>query len=388
MHHKFLAKKYLNYEPTPMSSNSSLLGDKDIINLSIGDPDLITNKIIIEEAFKDAIKGHTKYTKPSGDPELKMEIVKFYKEEYKISVKESEIMATVGACHAMYLALKAIIDEGDEIIVPEPYFTPYKDQIEQAQGKIVTLVTTEEEGFNINIDELEKLVNEKTKAIIINSPNNPTGACYDRGNLEALAKLAIDKDLIIISDEVYDAFMFKEKFTSILSIDGMKERSILLGSFSKGYAMTGWRIGFAIAPDYIINCIVEINEGICFSAPSISQRAAIYALKHRNNIQPEIVKVFSERIAYAVKRLNGIKGVSAVEPKGSIYLFPNIKGTGMTSAEFSEFLIKNAKVAVVAGDGFGESGQGYVRIACTVSIEQLKEAFDRIQILLGSSKTN
>ncbi|MFL0267390.1 pyridoxal phosphate-dependent aminotransferase [Candidatus Clostridium radicumherbarum] len=382
MQRRFLAKKYLNYEPTPMSSNSSLLGDKDIINLSIGDPDLITNKIIIEEAFKDAVKGHTKYTKPSGNPELKTEIIKFYKEEYKITVMESEIMVTVGACHAMYLALKAIIDEGDEVIVPEPYFTPYKDQIEQAQGKIVTLVTSEDEGFNININELEKLVNENTKAIIINSPNNPTGACYDRGTLEALAKLAIEKDLIIISDEVYDAFMFKEKFTPILSIDGMKERSILLGSFSKGYAMTGWRIGFAIAPDYIINCIVEINEGICFSAPSISQRGAIYALKNRNIIQPEIISEFYERMVYAANRLNEIKGISVLEPLGSIYLFPNIKGTGMASAEFSEFLLKNAKVAVLSGDGFGESGEGYVRIACTVSIEQLKEAFDRIQRLL------
>ena len=380
---RFLAQKYLSDNSNPLSLVASLLGEKDIINLSIGDPDFITNKIIIDRAFNDAAEGHTKYTRPSGDPELIREIVRFYEEEYDTLVNEAEIMVTVGACHAMYIALKACIDEGDEVIVPEPYFTPYKDQIEQVGGKIVTLKTSEEEGFCINLDALKNLINERTKAIIINSPNNPTGACYDKDTLEALAKVAIEKNLIIISDEVYDAFMFKEKYTSILSISGIKERVILLGSFSKAYAMTGWRIGFAIAPDYIIKCMVQINEGICFSAPSISQRAAIHALRNRNYVQPSIIKGFEQRMFYAAERINAIKGLKVLEPKGSIYLFVNIKGTGMTSAEFSKVLLEKTKVVVLSGTAFGESGEGFVRIACTVTIEELKEAFDRIQKLLN-----
>lgn len=387
MQTRFLAQKYLSDNSNPMSLAASFLGDKEIINLSIGDPDFITDEIIIDEAFKDAAKGHTKYTKPSGDPELIKEIMRFYWEEYDIRVDEAEVMVTVGACHAMYIALKAIIDEGDEVIVPEPYFTPYKDQIEQVGGKIVTLATTEEEGFNINIEALRKLVNEKTKAIIINSPNNPTGACYDRSILEALGRLAVEKNLIIISDEVYDAFMFNEKYTTILSIDGMKERSILLGSFSKAYAMTGWRIGYAIAPDYIINCMVQINESICFSAPSISQRASIHALRNRSYIQPFIIKSFEERMVYAAERINTIKGMKVLKPKGSIYLFVNIKGTGMTSAEFSKVLLEKTKVVVLSGKAFGEGGEGFIRIACTVSLKELREAFDRIEILLND-KTN
>jgi aspartate/methionine/tyrosine aminotransferase len=382
MQKRFLAKKYLRDNSNPLALAASLLGEKDIINLSIGDPDFITDRIIIEGAFKDAVKGHTKYTKPSGDPELIKEIARFYFEEYDIAVNEAEIMVTVGACHGMYTVLKAITDEGDEVIVPEPYFTPYKDQIEQVGGKIVTLTTTEEEGFSININTLKSLINEKTKAIIINSPNNPTGACYDRRTLEALAKLAIENDIIIISDEVYDAFMFEEKHTSILSIHGMKERSVVLGSFSKGFAMTGWRIGYAIAPDYITRCMVQINEGICFSAPSISQRAAIHALKYRNNIQPSIIESFKERMEYAAERINTIKGMKVLKPKGSIYLFVNIKGTGMTSAEFCKTLLEKTKVVVLSGHAFGEVGEGFVRIACTVNMEVLEKAFDRMQGLL------
>ncbi|KYH28729.1 MULTISPECIES: pyridoxal phosphate-dependent aminotransferase [Clostridium] len=384
MKSRFLGKKYLNDNSNPLSSAASLLGDKDIINLSIGDPDFITDSIITNAAFKDALNGHTKYTKPSGDPELIKEITKFYKDDYNIDVKENEVMVTVGACHAMYLALKSIIDEGDEVIVPEPYFTPYKDQIEDVGGKIVTLVTKEDEGFNINISRLKLLINERTKAIIINSPNNPTGACYDRETLEALAKVAIENNLVIISDEVYDAIMFNDKkHTSILSMEGMKERSVLLGSFSKGYAMTGWRVGFAIAPDYVIDCMVQINESVTFSAPSISQRAAIYALRNRNKVQPAIVKGFEERMIYTANKINEIKGMKVLDPKGGIYLFANIKGTGMTSEEFCKVLLEKAKVVVVSGTAFGKSGEGFVRIACTVNIEKLEEALNRMKNLFN-----
>lgn len=383
MKHRFLAKKYWKSATTAMAEAADTnKNDSSIINLSIGDLDLITNKVIIEQAFLDAKAGHTKYTNPLGDPELIDKLINFYNEDYKVNIKPSEIMMTVGACHGMYLALQAILDEEDEVIVPEPFFTPYSNQITLAKGKIVLLETKEEERFHINVNKLRELINERTKAIVLNFPNNPTGACLNRKELEEIASVIIENDLIVIADEVYDVFSYNEDFFPMMSIEGMKERTITLGSFSKGYAMTGWRIGYAVAPDFIINCIRDINEGICFTAPSISQRAALHALTKRKNVQPEIVKEYKKRMLYAAERINSIPALSVNEPEGSIYMFINIKRTGLSSQEFSKLLKEKAKVIVIPGNAFGESGEGYVRIACTVGLEKMKEAFDRINALL------
>lgn len=383
MKHRFLAKKNWKSASTPMAEAATFLGkSNEVINLSIGDPDFITHDQIIEAAMKDAKLGHTKYTQTNGDPELIREIATYYKTDYNLELNSNEIMAVVGACHGMYLALETIIDDDDEIIVPEPYFTPYKEQIGLVKGKMVPLITLEEEGFNINPQKLEALVNERTKAILINSPNNPTGAYFNKELLEEIAKLAIKHDLLVLSDEVYDAFIYEEKPVTIATIPGMKERTILMGSFSKAFAMTGWRIGYVIAPDYIIACMKDINEGICFTAPSISQRAAIHALKTRHSIQPEMIAKFQERIFYCYDRINKIPALSVIKPKAGIYLFVNIKGTGYTSFEFTKLLMEKVKVAVIPGNAFGNSGEGYIRIACTVDVEKLKIAFDRIESLL------
>jgi aspartate/methionine/tyrosine aminotransferase len=383
MKHRFLAKKNWKSASTPMAEAATFLGkSNEVINLSIGDPDFITHDQIIEAAMKDAKLGHTKYTQTNGDPELIREIATYYKTDYNLELNSNEIMAVVGACHGMYLALETIIDDDDEIIVPEPYFTPYKEQIGLVKGKMVPLITLEEEGFNINPQKLEALINERTKAILINSPNNPTGAYFNKELLEEIAKLAIKHDLLVLSDEVYDAFIYEEKPVTIASISGMKERTILMGSFSKAFAMTGWRIGYVIAPDYIIACMKDINEGICFTAPSISQRAAIHALKTRHSIQPEMIAKFQERIFYCYDRINKIPALSVIKPKAGIYLFVNIKGTGYTSFEFTKLLMEKVKVAVIPGNAFGNSGEGYIRIACTVDVEKLKIAFDRIESLL------
>lgn len=388
MKHRFLSKKYWKSTATAMGEAADTnKNDSSIINLSIGDLDLITNESIIEKAFLDAKAGHTKYTNPTGDPELVNELIDFYSKEYKVNIESSEIMMTVGACHGMYLALQAILDEDDEVIVPEPFFTPYSNQITLAKGKMVLLETREEENFGINIDRLRKLINERTKAIVLNFPNNPTGACLNRNELEEIASVIIENDLIVIADEVYDVFSYSEAFSPLMSIEGMKERTITLGSFSKGYAMTGWRIGYAVAPAFIISCIRDINEGICFTAPSISQRAALHALKIRKNVQPEIVKEYKKRMFYAAERIKSIPGLSAIEPEGSIYIFINIKETGLSSVEFSKLLKEKAKVIVIPGNAFGKSGEGYVRIACTVEVEKLEEAFDRINSLLAEIST-
>ncbi|WP_010233218.1 pyridoxal phosphate-dependent aminotransferase [Clostridium arbusti] len=383
MEHRFISKKHSqNIDTVMFELPADLKQDKNIIDLSIGVPDFITPKVIIERAMQDAMNGHTKYTEPKGDPEFIREIIKFYDHEYNYNFTEKEVMAVVGACHGMYLVLEAIIDEGDEVIIHEPYFTPYKEQIKLVGGKTVILKTVEEDNFSINIDKLKALITKKTKAIILNSPNNPTGAFFDKELLNEIAKVAIENDLIIISDEVYDSFTYKEKFLPIASIPGMKERTITIGSFSKGYAMTGWRIGYVIATDYIIECIKNINENMCYSAPSISQRAALHALRLREKVQPRIINEVKKRIFYSYERINKIKGLSVLPPKGSIYHFINIKGTGMSSVEFSKMIAEKTKVILIPGTAFGDSGEGYVRIACIVGVEKLKEAFDRIEKVL------
>jgi aspartate/methionine/tyrosine aminotransferase len=380
MKHKFLSKKYWNSVSTPMAEVvESAHKYDDLINLSLGDPDLITNDAIINEAFKDAHNGHTKYTDSLGDPELREEISLYYKEAYRYQVHSNEVMAVVGACHGMYLVLEAILDDGDEVIVPEPYFTPYDNQIKLAGGKLVPLETYEDNDFQIDIERLKALITNRTKAIIVNTPNNPTGTCLSMDTIEALAEIAIEYDLIIIADDIYGAFSFCEPFVPITTIAGMKERTITIGSFSKDYAMTGWRIGYILAPDYLITCIRDINEGVCFSAPSISQRAAIHALRLRESFQPDIINEYKKRVYYAYERINNIEGMSVLSPKGSFYLFVNIKKTGLTSAEVSKKLLEEAHILVVTGDAFGKSGEGYIRIACTVGLDILKDAFDRIE---------
>ena len=382
MKHKFLSKKYWNAVSTPMAEVVELAHKyEDLINLSLGDPDLITSSKIIDEAFNDAYNGHTKYTDSLGDPELREELQQYYKKSYGYQIQMNEVMAVVGACHGMYLALEAILDDGDEVIVPEPYFTPYDNQIKLAGGKLVALETYEEDDFQIDTERLNGLITSRTKAIIINTPNNPTGACLSMDSMEAISKVAIENDLIIIADDIYGAFSFSEPFVPITTVAGMKERTITIGSFSKDYAMTGWRIGYVLAPDYLINCIRDINEGVCFTAPSISQRAAIHALRLRETIQPDMVNEYKKRVFYSYERINQIAGMSVLPPMGSFYLFVNIKKTGFTSSEVSKKLLEKAHVLVVPGNAFGKSGEGYIRIACTVGLDKLKDAFDRIEKL-------
>ncbi|MBB6218562.1 aspartate/methionine/tyrosine aminotransferase [Anaerosolibacter carboniphilus] len=380
MKHRFLAKRYLKNTTTAMGATADLVNRyDDLINLSLGDPDYITDKLVIDGAFADAHKGHTRYTDPQGQMELREEISKFYREQHGYEVDPNHIMVVVGACHGMYLVLEAILDDGDEVIVPAPYFTPYDHQIGLAGGKPVILETYEEDGFQINIERMKSLITNRTKAIILNTPNNPTGACLSHQTLKAVAKVAMEHDLIVIGDDVYGAFSFSEPFKPMTAFEGMTDRTITIGSFSKDYAMTGWRIGYVIGPDFLVSCIRDINEGVCFSAPSISQRAAVHAIRNREKIQPEMIKEYKKRVYYAYDRINGIPNMSMIAPQGSFYLFVNIKKTGFSSEEVSKKLLEEAHVLVIPGNAFGQCGEGYVRIACTVGVEKLKEAFDRIE---------
>jgi len=382
MKHKFISKRYWNSISTPMGESDSLL-DKfdDIINFSLGDPDFTTPEPIIHLAMKDAIEGHTHYTDSFGDPELRDEIMKYYKDEFGLDARREEIMVTTSGGHAMWLVLEAILDDGDEVIIPDPYYTPYPQQVELTRGKPVFLPTYEEEMFEINVDRLEKLITNRTKAIIVNTPNNPTGTCYKRKTMEDIARIAKKHDLIVIADDIYTEFSFEEPFIPMATIDGMRERTITVSSFSKNFAMTGWRIGYILAPDFIIKTVKDINENNVYTAPSISQRAALHALRMRKEICPSIVNEIRDRMMYAYDRISKIPKLFCLPPRGSIYLFVNIKDTGLNSTEFCEVLLKEAHIVALPGIAFGSCGEGYIRLALTIGISEMKEAFDRIEKL-------
>ncbi len=350
------------------------------INLSLGDPDIVTPEPIISAAFADVKAGHTKYTDPRGYKELRDEIAKFYDKEYNIKVADEEIAVTTSACVAMSMVLEAVLDDGDEVIVPSPYFSIYKSQVELARGKLVELDTFEEERYQVHPDRLEALITPKTKAIIINSPNNPTGACLSLDTMKKIAEIAEKHDLLVITDEIYTIYSFDGPFIPFTSIPGTKERTVTINSFSKNYVMTGWRIGAIIAPPAIVNAVQQIGENLVYSAPSVSQRAALAAIKMRDEVTPALAETFRERVFYAAQRINAIPNMHVIyPPMGSFYLFINIKDTGLTSEEACMKIFEEARVAMIPGDAFGACGQGFLRIACTVGMDELKEAFDRIE---------
>ncbi|SDK92968.1 pyridoxal phosphate-dependent aminotransferase [Natronincola ferrireducens] len=380
MKHKFISKRYWNDISTPMGESGDLTRKyEDLINFSLGDPDYTTDERIIEAAFKDAKNGHTHYTDFLGDLELREEILKYYKTQYQYEVALEECMVTTSGCHAMWLVLESILDDGDEVIIHEPYFTPYPQQIRLARGVPVVLETYEEAGFEVESQRLEKLITNRTKAIIINTPNNPTGTCFSKKTLEEIGKIAIKHDLLIIADDIYTAFSYAEPFIPITILKEMKERTITIGSFSKDYAMTGWRIGYVLAPSFIIETMKDVNENNVFTAPSISQRAAFHGLKLRDKVQPPMIEEYKNRIYYAYERISKIPNMSVLPPRGSLYMFINIKGTGLTSKEVVDRLLEEAHILVLPGNAFGNCGEGYIRIAVTVGVEKLKEAFDRIE---------
>ncbi|HQC69534.1 MAG TPA: pyridoxal phosphate-dependent aminotransferase [Sedimentibacter sp.] len=381
MKHKFIAKRYWNTKSSAMGEIGPLMSKyNDVIDLTFGDPDFTTDEIIIKEAFKDALNGHTHYTSFYGDDELRDEICKYYHDEFNIKVERNETFISTSAAQGLWLALETITDDGDEIIIHEPYFTPYPDQIKLTRGIPVFLETFEEEGFQINVERLEKLITNRTKAIIINSPNNPSGARFSDETLLKIADIAEKYDLIVIVDDIYGLYTFdsENRHTPFMSIKNMKERTITICSASKDYAMTGWRIGYLIAPDYLVDAMEKVNENNVFTAPSVSQRAMLHAIRNRKIIQPKLFNIFKERVFYTYDRICQTKNMSVLPPRGTFYLFPNIKKTGLSSQEVSMKILDEAHVLTIPGSGFGSSGEGYIRIACTVGIDKLGEAFDRI----------
>lgn len=378
----FIAKRYQEDFSTEMSKSADSIGKlNNVINLSIGDPDFPTDSTVIEKTFEDVKNGFTHYADPFGDLELREEICKYYKEDFNFSIHTHNVFVTTSGNHAMWLALETTIDPGDEVIIVEPFFTPYPQQVKMAGGIPVFLQTKEEENFCINIEALKSTITNKTKAIILNTPNNPSGACMSKKDLQDLAKVIIENNLLVIADDIYTSYSFSSPFVPIATIENMKNRTISIRSFSKDYNMTGWRIGYIVAPKELIVTLKEVNENCVFSAPTPSQRAALYALQNRKQIQPKFIKSVKERADFVYNEILNIPFLSCQKPQGSLYLFVNIKKTGLTSAQFTQKLLQTCQVLTIPGSAFGQSGEGYIRIALTVSIEKLKEAFERIKLL-------
>lgn len=352
----------------------------DLINLSIGDPDIHTPEPIIRAACEDALQGHTHYTNGRGQLELRQAVCASLAEQ-GIIADDAQCMITTSACHAMWLVLEAMLDDGDEVIVFSPYFFPYVEQIKLARGVAVDCPSDADDGFRIHPERLRASITAKTKAIILNTPNNPTGVCYSHADLQAIAEVVMAHDLIVIADDIYTAFCFDAPHVAMASLPGMATRTITLGSFSKNFCMTGWRIGYAIAPPELIRVMETVNQNVIFSPPSISQRAALHALALKDELQGALVAQIKQRAEVAVAGFNRLRGVRCLPAQGGMYVFPDIRATGMSDKAFADYVLAQAHIRVIPGSAFGAAGAGHIRVALTLDIDTLHEAFARLRAL-------
>jgi len=364
-------------------------GVEGLISLGIGEPDFDTPEHIKEYAKEALDKGMTHYGPNAGLPMLREAIARKLKKQNSIDVDpKSEIMVLVGANQAFIMGLAAFLRDGEEVLIPSPMFVSYAPAVILAGGKPIEVPTYEENEFRLSVDDLEKYVSEKTRALIINSPNNPTGAVLTKKDLEEIADFAIEHDLMVFSDEVYEHFVYDgAKNYSIASLDGMFERTITINGFSKTFAMTGWRLGFVAAPAWIIEKMTRFQMYNATCPVTFAQYAAAKALDDPRSWKAveEMRNEYDRRRNLVWKRLNDM-GLPTVKPKGAFYIFPRIKDTGLTDKEFSELMLKEARVAVVPGSAFGKAGEGYIRISYATAYEKLEEAMDRMEKVLKEKK--
>jgi aminotransferase len=382
-----IAKRVNDMAPSGIRAFFDLvLGMKDVISLGVGEPDFVTPWHIREKAIHSLEKGYTSYTSNKGMPELRQEINKFLGERYGISYDfQEEILVTVGVSEGLDLAFRAILNPGDKVMVPDPSYVSYGPVVELTGGEVVRLKTDIKTGFKITPQSIEDCYSEGVKAIIINYPCNPTGTSYTKKELRELAKVIIKHDMILISDEVYDELTYDFEHTPFASLKGMKERTIYLNGFSKAYAMTGFRLGWAAGPAEIIAGMTKIHQYTMLCASITAQIASIEALKSGFSDIAMMKREYLRRRNYMVEALNGI-GLSCHMPQGAFYVFPSIKSTGMKSMDFAKDLLNKKKVALVPGSAFGQELDDFIRISYASSYDNLKEAVARIDEYLKESK--
>jgi len=349
-----------------------------VISLGVGEPDFATPWHIRESAIYSLEKGYTMYTSNLGMPELRRELSRYLKDKYNLDYNpDTELLITVGVSEGLDLATRAILDPGDEVIMADPGYVSYNSCVTLAGGKPVMVPTNQKSNFELSAADVEARVTEKTKAILIGYPANPTGAVMSREKLAQIAEVGRRHHLMVISDEIYASLVYGVEHTCFASLPRMKENTILLGGFSKAYAMTGWRIGYAAASKEVIGAMFKIHQYTIMCAPTMGQVAAIEALKSGDDSVAEMVEDYNRRRLVMVKGLNRI-GLPCFEPKGAFYAFPSIKGTGLSSEEFAEKLLIEEKVATVPGSAFGQGGEGYIRCCYATSMADIEEALTRM----------
>ena len=351
----------------------------DAISLGVGEPDFVTPWSIREAGIYSLEKGRTHYTANAGLLELREEICAYTMRKYGVSYDpKSEVLVTVGGSEAIDLAIRCLVSDGDEVIIPEPCFVCYKPCTVMAGGVPVTVETKEEDGFRLLPEQLKNAITDKTKLLILPFPNNPTGGIMSKSDLEAIAEVLKGTNIIVLSDEIYGELIYNsDGHTTFSAIDGMRERTIVVNGFSKAFAMTGWRLGYALGPAPIIKSMIKMHQYCIMSSPTTSQFAAIEALRSCDNDVERMRQEYNYRRRFIVDGFRNM-GLSCFEPLGAFYAFPCIKSLGMTSEEFATLLLKEEKVAVVPGNAFGESGEGFIRCSYAYSIDNIEEALSRI----------
>ncbi len=376
----FLSDKVTGLKPSGIRKFFDIVTEmKDAISLGVGEPDFDTPWFIRDEGIFSLERGRTFYTSNAGLKDLRQEIANYIKRIQNIEYDpNSEIIVTVGGSEAIDIGLRAVINPGDEVIIPQPSYVSYEPCAILANAKPVIIDLKAENDFRLTPDELLDAITDKTKVLILPFPNNPTGAIMEKEDLEKIAKIVIENDILVMSDEIYSALTYKGKHVSIASLDGMKERTILINGFSKAYAMTGWRLGYACGPKEIIRQMTKIHQYAIMCAPTTSQYAAVEALKKGDEEVEKMRQSYNQRRRFLMNAFKEM-GLDCFEPFGAFYVFPCIKEFNMTSEEFATRLLTEEKVAVVPGSAFGDCGEGFLRISYAYSIENLKEAVSRIR---------
>lgn len=375
-----LSKTVESIEPSGIRKFFDIVSEmKDAISLGVGEPDFDTPWHIRDEGIYALEKGKTFYTSNAGLKELRCEISNYLKRTQNITYNPMhEILVTVGGSEAIDIGLRAIINPGDEVIIPQPSYVSYVPCAVLAGAKPVIIDLKAENDFRLTPQELESAITDKTKVLILPYPNNPTGAIMEKNDLEAIAKIIKEKDILVMSDEIYSELTYKGKHVSIASIEGMQERTLLINGFSKSYAMTGWRLGYACAPEPLIKQMTKIHQFAIMCAPTTSQYAAVEAIKNGDEDVELMRRAYNQRRRFLLHEFKEM-GLECFEPYGAFYVFPCIKEFGMTSEEFATKFLEEEKVAAVPGTAFGKSGEGYLRISYAYSMDNLKIALERLK---------
>ncbi|MGB2956588.1 MAG: aminotransferase class I/II-fold pyridoxal phosphate-dependent enzyme [Anaerolineales bacterium] len=379
MSREFISERVATLKPSGIRKFFDIVATMDdVISLGIGEPDFTTPEPILEAGIKAIRNGETHYTSNAGIYELREAISDLLEEKYQVCYDPAdEVVVTVGVSEALYLALTAVINPGEEIIIPTPCFVSYQAEVILAGGVPIEVPGSLENSFQPEPGLIEAAITPQTKAIFIGFPNNPTGAVATRENLLEISRIAEEHDLLVISDEIYDSLVYGVEHVCFAALPGMKERTITLGGFSKSYAMTGWRVGYAAAPAEILGGLVRVHQYTVMSAPSMSQLAALAAIQHGADYAEEMRVKYDRRRQLIVSRLNDI-GLETFMPQGAFYAFPKIECTGLDDELFAKKLLEEEKVAVVPGSAFGAGGEGFVRCSYATRYEKIEEALDRI----------